>query len=84
MLLEAGQIVETVSGRLTSPVPKISIESNRKIINSVKRINEWLISEAIKESSFRNDEYNNIMFSNMNIKNLSQSDKDSLNSYLFG
>ena len=52
--------------------------------NTIRRINQWLIGEAIIEATEKRDSFNLLQFENMNIKNMSQSDRDHLNLYLFG
>jgi len=78
-----GDIVLTVSGQRTTPFPKIDTESNRKTIHTIKRVNEWLFQNAIAEAKAQKDEFNLLQFKNTNLKNLSQSDKDCAEMYLF-
>lgn len=84
MLLETNQIINTTTGRSTIPFPKVDISSERKTLNTTKRVDKWLINEAIIESEYRNDEYCLFMFKNMNPNKLSQTDKDSAHYYCFG
>jgi hypothetical protein len=77
-------IYETSSGRKTSPTPKYNSGSDRKINNSYQKFYKWLFDNAIIETIKRGDKYNCRRFEKMNLKNLSQTDKDSLEIYLFG
>ena len=50
----------------------------------VKRVEAWLIGNARQEASHRRDSFNSLMFGNVDLSNLSQSDKDAAEMYLFG
>jgi len=56
----------------------------KRAANQTKRIDEWLITEARAEAKSRGDEFNGLQFDNMNLDNLTPSDKDSAEQYLFG
>lgn len=81
--LVAGDIVLTASGRETTPFPKIDLDSKGKATNTLKRVDAWLIDNAIKEAESRGDKFNLLQFRNVSLKNLSQADKDSAELYLF-
>ena len=81
--LSAGEIVLTASGRETTPFPKIDFDSKGKANNTFKRVDLWLIDNAIKEAESRGDKFNLAQFKNVNQKLPSQSDKDSAELYLF-
>jgi len=83
MKLEAGEIVYTSTGRETTPFPKIDCASNRKAINTLKRIDNWLILNAIQEAESRCDNFNLSQFLANTIQP-NQADKDSAELYLFG
>lgn len=83
-MLAKGEQPTTLSGRRCSPFPKVDCTTNRRAIFTLKRVEEWLIANAIEEANYKKDEYCGRMFENTNIKNLSQADKDAMNIYLFG
>lgn len=72
-------------GFITTEFPKIDLTNNRKTINTLKRIDEWLISNALLFAQSRNDKYMVLQFEQIskNMKNISQSDKDCAEYYLF-
>ncbi len=53
-----GKSMKTATGRKTKPVPRVDTTTRQKTKNSQKRINTWLISEALVEAKSRNDEHN--------------------------
>jgi N12 class adenine-specific DNA methylase len=83
MLMGEGEVATTVSGRKTSPFPKVDMGSDRKVGNSLKRSDKWLHSEALVEASARADNFNYQNFEGMNPDRLSPADRDGLNEYLF-
>lgn len=92
LLIGSGDILRSKSGRELSPVPKIDLANNRKTINSSARMNKWLLEEAkneveaSREGAFdggRGADYLETMLAAINLKNLSQSDKDTMNLILF-
>ena len=85
MKLGQCEIVTNKHGYQTTPFPKIDLNSNRKALNTLRRIDEWLITNAYNFSSMRNDDFMKMQFQQMskNLKNLSQSDKDCAEYYLF-
>ena len=80
---EPGEVVLTGSGRETTPFPAVDFSTPRKGANSEKRINEWLISNAVTEAKVRNDSYNLQLLENINKKTPTTADKDLAESYLF-
>ena len=74
----------SVHGVELDPVPKIDCTSNRKSINTLKRVYNWLKVSCIKVAEYKNDDWNKMMFNCVNINNISQSDIDGMNLYLFG
>lgn len=82
--LSEGQTATTASGRTTTPFPRIDIGSERKAQNTVKRVNEWLVGNALAEAESRGDDFNATQFRAIDSRNISQSDKDSAELYLFG
>jgi len=81
-IIGTGTVLRTISGRETSPAPKIDGENNRKIINSVARMDAWLLDEARKEVA--GNDYQTTLLKGIDPKSMSQSDRDTVNSLLFG
>lgn len=63
---------------------KIRLDSNRKCINDIKIINQWLIDMSIAECKANKDDYNILFFENENVNNLPPASIDMMNVYLFG
>ena len=80
----AGQVAITSSGRQTTPFPKVDISTNGKANNTLKRVDQWLINNALAEAQSRGDTFNERQFQSVNNLNVTQSDKDSAEQYLFG
>ena len=78
-----GEVVNTASGRATSPFPKIDLASERKAGNTLKRVEQWLMQNAIDEARSRGDEFNTAQFE-ANLLKPQQADKDAAEEYLFG
>ena len=83
MKLGTADRLRTHSGREMAPVPRIDLSSNGKLHNSIKRMKEWLIEEARTEAAATHNSYVTTLFQAMRVDNLSMSDVDSLNLYLF-
>lgn len=83
--LGCGEVAYNSYGFETTPFPKIDLTNNRKAINTLKRIDEWLISNALLFAQSRNDKYMVLQFEQIskNMRNISQSDKDCAEYYLF-
>lgn len=81
--LSAGEVVLTSSGRKTTPFPRIDFDSDRKAGNTVKRVDQWLMQNALDEARARGDDFNARQFE-ANLSNPSQADKDGAEEYLFG
>jgi N12 class adenine-specific DNA methylase len=82
-MLAAGEVVATASGRSTTPFPKIDTSSERKTGNTLKRVDEWLMQNALDEAEARGDEFNARSF-RQDLKNPPPAAKDSAEEYLFG
>jgi|GEM_PF-1853945 len=80
--MASGEVVLTSTGRETTPFPKFDLKTSRKSINSVKRIDQWLMQNAIDEARSRGDDFNLAQFE-ANKDKPSQADKDSAEYYLF-
>lgn len=78
-----GEVVKTSSGRSTSPFPKIDLASERKTGNTLKRVELWLMQNAVDEARSRGDEFNAAQFE-ANLPKPQQADKDAAEEYLFG
>lgn len=81
-MLGAGETRLTVTGRETSPFPKSDTASNRKAGNTLKRVDQWLMDNAIAEAKARGDDFNLRQFE-ANRDRPSPADKDSAEMYLF-
>ncbi|HDS1721714.1 hypothetical protein NPS53_09390 [Pseudomonas putida] len=81
--LAEGDVVLTSSGRRTSPFPRIDTDTERKASNTLKRVDQWLIQNALDEASARGDEFNERQFKH-SLSNPQQADKDCAEEYLFG
>lgn len=82
MKLESGEVVLTATGRETTPFPRVDTSTERKATSTVKRVEQWLMDNAIAEAESRGDEFNARPF-RANRDKPSQSDKDSAEMYLF-
>jgi hypothetical protein len=83
-MVGSGDRFRTVSGRLMAPAPKIDATTNGKTHASIRRMNAWLLNEAKKEAAATGNDYLATLLSAINLKNISQSDTDTLNMVLFG
>jgi N12 class adenine-specific DNA methylase len=86
MKLGEGEVVLTNTGRQTTPFPKIGIGTPRKTTLTVKRIQEWLLSNALAEAEARGDTFNARQFKaeiESNQKEYPQATLDSAELYLF-
>ena len=81
--LAEGEVVRTLTGRLTTSFPKIGIDTERKAGNTIKRVDQWLIQNALDEATDRGDEFNALRFKEA-LSKPQQADKDSAEDYLFG
>jgi len=81
--LAEGEVVLTSSGRLTTPFPKLGFDSDRKASNTLKRVDQWLMENALAEAEARGDGFNTLQFRAC-LTTPQQCDKDSAEEYLFG
>lgn len=79
----AGEIVRSSSGRLCAPFPKVDLGGERKCTNTIKRVEQWLMQNALDEAEARGDEFNALQFKACLAKP-QQADKDCAEQYLFG
>ena len=87
--LASGEVVLTATGRKTTPFPDvgtsdINIATERKPSKVAKKVDNWLIANAIAEARARGDKFNLRQFANVNRKNITRAEKDSAEIYLFG
>lgn len=80
----AGEIAITASGRETQPFPRVDTSTERKAQETLRRVDRWLISEALAEAQTRGDTFNERQFQAINNLNPSPADKDAAEEYLFG
>jgi hypothetical protein len=83
MFLVAGETVKTLSGRLTTPFPKLNLKTNRGCAITLKKVNKWLMENALAEAIHNKNRLAELDFKH-NIENPSQSDLDLAHYYLFG
>lgn len=83
MMIQAGQRIQTPSGRTTSPAPKgSSSRGERALRNALKRLDGWLLQEAILEARFSKNDWLADMMGGWDAAKLSQSDRETLNDVL--
>ena len=78
----SGECVLTVSGRVTSPFPRVDLSSRGKASNTVTRVTRWLMSEAVAEAEARGDRFARRLFE-CGMSKPQQADKDGAELYLF-
>jgi len=83
MKLSSGEVVLTTSGRKTTPFPRIACGTNRKCTATLKRVDQWLMENAVAEAHARGDKFNRPQFER-NTAKPQQADKDAAEEYLFG
>lgn len=83
MKLGTGEVVLTASGRKTTPFPKVTVDTDRKQMATVKRADAWLMENALAEAQSRGDEFNAQQFQS-SLSKPTQADKDAAEEYLFG
>lgn len=81
MLLSSGEIVLTATGRETTPFPRVDLGTNRRAQNTLRRVDRWLMQNALDEAIERCDRFNARQFS-LHLNKPSPSDKDSAEIYL--
>ena len=80
--LGSGEIVTTLSGRRTTPFPKVNTKTKAGATRTIKAVDRWLMQNALDEAKSRGDEFNARQFQ-ANLSNPSQADKYSAEAYLF-
>ena len=81
-LLGTGEIVKTTTNRDCTPFPKVDCTTDRKCINTIKRVDAWLKENAILEAQSQKNEFTEHQFKIVN--KCSQADRDFMNAFLFG
>lgn len=82
MLMSSGQVVLTGMGHETTPFPKVDCSSPRKTGNTLRRVDGWLMHNALIEARARGDRFNARQFEHA-MRRPTQSDKDGAEAYLF-
>ena len=84
-MLSSGEIAYTITGRETTPFPKINFKSNRGATNTLNKVDTWLIENALMEAIANNDKLATISFEcALKYKIKTTADKDFAEIYLFG
>lgn len=78
----AGEELQSESGRRMAPFPRVDTSTDARGGNTLRRVDEWLLNEAKKESA--GNEHLAGILGRLNPKKLSPSDRDTLNDVLFG
>ena len=85
--LREGEQVYTATGKLTTPFPKIDYSSSGKIDNTIYRVRNWGLENAILEAEARNDDFNLIWLKQVKIhknrKKVNEYEMDLVLDYLF-
>lgn len=84
MMLASGQVVLTATGRPTTPFPRIDISTDRRAASTLRRVEAWLIGNAVAEAQARGDRWMSGQLGCVDLGNLSTADMDSAHLYLFG
>lgn len=80
----SGEQVLTSHGNVTTPFPTVDVSTPRRATATVNRVNVWLIENARTEAELRKDTHGAFLLGAIDVRNLSQSDKDHAEAYLFG
>src|SRR5690606_4970515 len=83
-----GETPTTSSGRKTTPFPNVDFGSDRKITNTIRRVQVWLMENALAEAETRGDQFNATGFradlEAARRGNLPPASAEAANEYLFG
>ena len=82
-MLAEGEVRKTLSGRTTTPFPKINFKSNRSTTLTLTRTKNWLMQNALDEAIANKNRLAELNFRH-NLTNPQQADLDSAHLYLFG
>jgi len=82
-MLSTGLVLKSATGRELSAAPRIDCTSDRKTLNSMKRVHFWLKEEALQECVHVGNEHAEIMVKSVDLTNLTNADVDMMNMILF-
>ncbi len=80
----AQEILRSKTGRTLAPVPKFNTTSNAGVTRALRSVDAWLIAEAKKEAEAAKDRFVTGVVEAIDLKNMSPSDRDTLNDIIFG
>lgn len=83
-MIGSGERLRSQSGRWLAPAPRLNLGSDRAIEATIRRIRVWLLDEARAEAKSRRDDWAATLLKGCEVRNLSPSDMDTLNHFLFG
>lgn len=84
MKLAAGEVVKSRSGRLCSPFPEIRWGSTRQAVNTTRRVERWLLENAVQEARAVGNDLAERMFDcALGGRAIQQADKDCAETFLF-
>jgi hypothetical protein len=83
-MIGSGERLRSKSRRRLSPVPTINTHTERSTRATLARVATWLVEEARAEARATRDDWAATLLRGCNPRNLSQSDMDTLNHFLFG
>lgn len=87
MLVSQGQQLYSASGRKMSLVPRQDVSTPGKRINSLKRLNKWLLDEAIAEAESQDNDWFRCWLKGINPNRkmeFTRSDCDTIHYIIFG
>lgn len=67
-----------------SPFPKLEFGTNRRSLNTVKRLHAWLTHEAQAEAAHTSNAWHEALTRTLSPKNFTQADSDTCNYVIFG
>ena len=79
-----GKVKTQFNREIPAPLA-IRLDTNRKAVIDLKKLDNWLIKNAKEEAFIRKDKYNQTIFNGIKEDSkLTTSDKEGINLYLFG
>lgn len=82
MLLAAGEVVATASGRATTPFPRLALQSDRQLRATLKRTQRWLLENAAAEAQALGNDFARAQFERA-LPGPQQADLDAAEAFLF-
>lgn len=70
------------TGRILQPPRLRPMTSSRTVNNAIRKVDEWLLAEAMREAE--GDGYITTLLGCINLRNVSPADRDTLNLVVFG